>query len=401
MIGTPGFVGERLAQAREARGLTAVSLAELIGVKSANISNYERGRQSPSPDVMERIVSVLNQPLAFFLRSMPSTPQREDIWWRAMSAATKSARSRAHARHAWLREIVSYLTEYVDFPQVNLPDFQLPRDVQQITSELIEEVATECRRFWKLGLGPIADIVLLLENNGVVVSRGELEAESLDAYSQRPADCDHPFVFLGSDKASAVRSRHDASHELGHLILHQNVEAKSIRNPVLFALIEKQAHRFAAAFNLPAESFADQLWAPTLDAFLALKPHWKVAISAMIMRSEQLGILSEEQTRRAFINMSRRGWRKQEPLDERIVAEKPRLLRRSFELLVNEGIKTPEQIVSDLALNPSDIESLGCLDAGYLSGEAPEIAAMPQLREEMRPKSGTTGTLIRFVPRKG
>ena len=395
MIGTPGFVGERLTQAREARGLTAVSLAELIGARRTSISNYESARQSPSPEIMERIAIVLNQPVAFFLRPVPA--QNEDIWWRAMSAATKSARARACARHAWLREIIGYLSAYVDFPEVNLPEFNLPTDVQLITSGMVEEIATECRQFWKLGNGPVADILLLIENNGIIASRGELEAESLDAYSQRPNDSGHPLVFLGSDKASAVRSRHDASHELGHLILHRHIDAKAIRNPALFKLIEQQAHRFAAAFNLPAQGFAQQLWTPNLDAFLALKPHWKVAISAMIMRCEHLSIITEEQARRLWINMSRRGWRRQEPLDDRIPPEQPRVLKRSIELLVNEGIKTPEQIVIDLSLNAADIEALACLESGYLSGQAPDVAAMPQLREELRP----TGNVIRFMPKRG
>jgi Zn-dependent peptidase ImmA (M78 family)/transcriptional regulator with XRE-family HTH domain len=399
MIGTPGFVGERLIQAREARGLTAVSLAELIEVRSTSISNYECGRQSPQPEVLERLAITLNQPISFFLRAMPPGGV-EDIWWRAMSSATKSARARAQARHAWLREIVAYLNDYVDFPSANLPEFNLPTDVQKITTKMIEDVATECRQFWKLGTAPIADIVLLMENNGIIVSRGELEAESLDAYSQRPKESGHPIVFLGSDKASAVRSRHDASHELGHVILHRHVDAKSIRNPVLFKLIENQAHRFAAAFNLPAGGFADQLWAPTLDAFLALKPHWKVAVAAMIMRCEQLGIISEEQARRSWINMSRRGWRKQEPLDDRLVPEEPRLLRRSFELLIDEGIKTAEQIQSDLMLNPADIESLACLPSGYLSGHGPDVVALPQLREGLRSETGT-GRVIRFTPKRG
>ncbi|MCA1594757.1 MAG: ImmA/IrrE family metallo-endopeptidase [Acidobacteria bacterium] len=195
---------------------------------------------------------------------------------------------------------------------------------------------------------------------------------------------------------SAVRSRHDASHELGHLILHRNVDVKNIRNSALFKLIETQAHRFAAAFNLPAKGFSDQLWAPTLDAFLALKPHWKVSIAGMIKRCEQLGILSEEQGRRSWINMNRRGWRTEEPLDSRIVAEKPRLLRRCFELLVDEGIKSQEQIVSDLALNARDIEALACLDSGYLSSDNKRVATMPQLKEQL--KTHTTGNLLRFVP---
>jgi Zn-dependent peptidase ImmA (M78 family)/transcriptional regulator with XRE-family HTH domain len=397
MIGTPGFIGERLMQAREARGLNATSLAEMIGVKSANISHYEHGKQSPSPEVMERIVHVLNQPLSFFLK--PVVCYSDDgIWWRAMHSATKTARGRAEARYQWLREIVSYLYDYVDFPAVNLPDFHLPLDVHRISAEMIEEIATECRRFWNLGNGPIADTVLLMENNGIIVSKGDLVAEHLDAFSQWPSDADRPFVFLGADKASAVRSRHDAAHELGHLILHKGMDRKSIGNPITFKLIEEQAHRFASAFNLPASGFAEHLWSPSLDAFLALKPHWKIAIAAMIMRCQQLGILTEEQAKRSWINLSRRGWRKQEPLDERLVPEKPRLLRRSFELLVNEGIKTPEQIVSDLCMNASDIEALACLESNYLSGLAPDVVAMPQLRDEIRSQGG--GNLLRFVPRK-
>lgn len=394
---TPGFLGARLVQAREARLLTATSLAEMIGVKSANISHYEHGKQSPSPEVMERIADILNQPVAFFMRPMPNYDK--ELWWRAMSSATKGARARAQARHSWLREIVAYLSDYVDFPAINIPNFNLTGDVQTINTEMIEEIASQCRAFWKLGDGPIADVVLLLENNGAILSKGELVAESLDAFSQWPTDSSHPFIFLGGDKASAVRSRHDASHELGHLILHRNVDVKAIRNPALFKLIESQAHRFSGAFNLPAKGFADQLWAPTLDAFLALKPHWKTSIAGMIKRCEHLGILSEEQGRRAWINMNRRGWRKEEPLDNRIVPEKPRLLRRSFELLVDEGIKTPQQIVSDLALNPRDIEALACLDSGYLSGEIQRVTTMPQLKEEVKTQTGT-GNLIRFAPRK-
>jgi Zn-dependent peptidase ImmA (M78 family) len=205
-------------------------------------------------------------------------------------------------------------------------------------------------------------------------------------------------MFLGADKASAARSRHDASHELGHLILHRHIKAAAIRNPAQFKLIEEQAHRFATAFNLPAKGFTDQLWAPTLDAFLALKPHWKVSIGAMIMRCAQLEILNDVQQKRAWINMNRKGWRTCEPLDDRMPAEQPRLLRRSFELLVKEGIKTPDQVVSDLCLNPRDIESLACLDRGFLSGE-PDQVAMPQIRQDLMLKTGT-GNVVPFAPRR-
>src|SRR6266849_9103239 len=110
MIGTPGFKGRRLTQAREARGLTAVALAEMIGVKGANISHYEHGKQTPSPEVMDRISQVLNCPPAFFLREFKLLDD-SCIWYRSMSAATKMARVRAEARFTWLKEIVGYLGE--------------------------------------------------------------------------------------------------------------------------------------------------------------------------------------------------------------------------------------------------------------------------------------------------
>ena len=37
-LGTPGFVGPRLREAREGRGLTAMSLAELLGITRSAIS---------------------------------------------------------------------------------------------------------------------------------------------------------------------------------------------------------------------------------------------------------------------------------------------------------------------------------------------------------------------------
>ena len=67
-VGSPGFVGNRLREAREARQMTAATLAELIGVTPAGISVYERGHNTPSPDVLNRIAKALRFKTAFFFR---------------------------------------------------------------------------------------------------------------------------------------------------------------------------------------------------------------------------------------------------------------------------------------------------------------------------------------------
>ena len=279
--GTPGFVGERLASARLARGLTATSLAELVGIHSANIHNYEHNKQSPSPKVLRGLSETLNVPQAFFLKEVPRLSTGR-LFYRSMSSATKTARAKAEQRFQWLKEIVAYLSEHVDFPELNVPAFTVPGDVTAITTEQIEDIALECRRIWGLGDGPISDIVMALENNGVFVTRTNLDAEKLDAFSQWDDALESPFVVLNSDKASAVRSRFDAAHELGHLVLHRMIGERQIRTPRFFSLMERQAHRFAGAFLLPEKGFLSEVWTPSIDAFRALKSHWKAAIGLMI-----------------------------------------------------------------------------------------------------------------------
>jgi Zn-dependent peptidase ImmA (M78 family)/DNA-binding XRE family transcriptional regulator len=387
-VGTPGFIGSRLTEAREARGLSQTSLAQLIDVKVTSVSQYEHGKQSPSPEVMETICDKLNFDLRFFLR--PSIEhQRNCINYRSMHSATKAARIKAERRFEWLKETVWYLREYLDMPNLNIPAFTLP-EPEQITNEQIEEAAEQCRLFWQLGFDVIEDVVLILENNGVVVTRTALEAETLDAFSQWCVQDSTPYIVLGADKGSASRSRFDAAHELGHLILHRNVEARKINNSVIHRIMEQQAHRFAAAFLLPAKSFANEIWSPTLDGFAVMKKYWKVSIGTMISRCEQLEIFNEEQARRCWINMGRRGWRVKEPLDDQLPPEEPRLVKRSIQMLIDEGIKTREQIISELRLPAADIEDLAGLPRGYFNGLEVIRQVEPRLKrsEEIRAISG-------------
>jgi Zn-dependent peptidase ImmA (M78 family)/DNA-binding XRE family transcriptional regulator len=391
-IGTPGFVGARLVEAREARGLTATSLAELIGINSQNISQYERGKQSPSPEIMDKICEKLNLDKRFFLRP-PRDHQTDRIHFRSMSAATKSARVKAIRRFGWLKEIVWYQREHLELPRLNLPVFEVPSDATKIHTDLIEEIAIECRRYWQLGDGPISDVVLTLENNGVIVSSAKFEVESLDAFSQWCVEDSTPYVILGTDKQSAARLRFNAAHELGHLVLHRCIDKKQMNSLALHPLLEEQAHRFASAFLLPAGRFTEEIWAPTLEGLKALKPYWRTSIQAMIMRCEQLGILGQQQSRRLWIYLNRKGWKKEEPYDDQIEPERPRLLRRSFQMLVEEGIKTRDQIVYDLRLTPSDMEEMAELQLGFFSGL--NFVVGPKIREITSARIGNGG-VIRF-----
>src|SRR5258708_2674010 len=193
----------RLKEARQARGYTAVALADLIGVTRSAVSHYERGEQSPRPEVMRKIEEALDLPPQFFWR-VPAKHRIRHLFWRSLSAATKSARVRAQSRYIWLEDIVRYLREYVNFPSVNFPDFATPKKPASISSELIEELAGKTRQFWKLGNGAISNVVWLLENNGAVIARTKLEANTLDAFSEWHAAEGVPYFVLGADKKVAA-----------------------------------------------------------------------------------------------------------------------------------------------------------------------------------------------------
>jgi len=362
---TLGFIGARLKEAREARRLTACSLADLIGISRAAIYQYETGINSPRPEITEKLASTLLVPVPYFRYA--NEIKTGKIFYRSMSAATKADRLRGEARYRWLRMILIYLSDYLKFPDIDFPQLNMPVNPNTISNEQIEDIAIQTRNFFGLSNVPINNLILLLENHGAMVTYDDLYADTLDAFSDILSNPDvPPYIILGADKAISVRSRFDAAHELGHKILHKNIEPSTLNRKADHSLIEKQAHRFAAAFLLPADAFASDFYSSNLDTLLNLKSKWKSSIAMMIKRAGDLNFISSEQEKSLWINLSKRGWKTKEPLDDEIKIEQPQLIKRAFEMLVNEKIKTKQEILSQIPLSPIDIEKLAGLNKGYL-----------------------------------
>jgi Zn-dependent peptidase ImmA (M78 family)/transcriptional regulator with XRE-family HTH domain len=365
---TPGFIGARLREARDVRSISAVSLSEIVEVSPQAISQYENGRSSPSPEVLRRIADAVNLPVSFFTKPLREF-ERGTIFYRSMSSATKASRARAERRFAWMRDIENYLSDYVEFPAVNVPDLGLPDDPMLLSDDDIELAAEQVRVHWGMRNGPIANMVTLLENQGAIVGRDRLNAETLEGLSE-VAD-GRPFVLIGVDKGTPARWRFDAAHELGHILLHRRLAPELLLRPEHYKRIEQQAHRFAAAFLLPTAEFGDDFFTVNLDALLALKPKWKVSVAMMIMTAQHAGFITEDSTRRLWINYSRHGWRRHEPYDDTMEIEEPRLLRRAVELTVGSGTQSADDITTALSLPAHDVETVCHLPRGYLTNFAP------------------------------
>lgn len=387
--GTPGFHGERLREAREARGLTAATLSGLISVTRAAVSQYESGTQSPAPHIMQAISRVLNLPVDFFLSASPVSPA-DVVFYRSMSSAAKRARTRAERRYGWLRQVVAFLRGYIQFPAVRFPLFDVPSDPATISEETIETLASTTRRHFALGDGPVSNIAWLLENHGAVLTRYDLDAKPLDAFSEWRNDEQLPYIILNAAKESAARSRFDVAHELGHMVLHRHLARLPQREDHQFKLIEHQANRFASAFLLPAEAFRSDMGFVTLDRCVALKSKWRVSVQAMLMRARQIDAVSKDQEQRLWMNLGRRKWRTREPLDDSLPPEHPKFLAKSLELLVRENVVDPLDIPRRLSLAPSDVEELTGVPTGFLGVSGPRIKLLGDEEEHnvvpFRPK---------------
>jgi len=303
----------------------------------------------------------------------------------------------ARVRLNWVAEMASILGQWVNWPKVNVPS--IPEELfLKITDGEIETLATECRKTWKLGMGPIADVVLTLENAGVIFARDEIGHLKMDGVSHWSQLDDRPYVFVSADKANGIRNRFDAAHELGHLVLHRNVDEPTFKQH--YKEIERQADLFAGCFLLPAESFSAEISWPTLETLLSLKPRWKVSVAAMIMRCYQLDIIDDDQKLRLFKGRSARGWTKGEPYDNQFPFEEPRLLNRAVNMLIDQNVLSRSELSHTLGLSEYLIESLSGLPKGFFSPKSAEsnlVELKALLKESVRKStSGNGGNVLDF-----
>jgi Zn-dependent peptidase ImmA (M78 family)/DNA-binding XRE family transcriptional regulator len=375
----------RLEQALAARGLTKGQLASLVGVSASTVTKWCRSGQGPEAETFERVASVLNVQAEWLTR--PVLRPITTPLYRKNSSALKAGLAKLGARTEWGQEIAVRLAEQVDYPDLALPErgFTEP---EQILSSDIEAVAEECRELWQLGQAPIQDLMLAAEGAGIIVFREETDVAVVEGLSCWSSELEgRPLIHLSADKANGFRGRFDLAHEIGHLILHKHMEQRP-EDKERYKLMERQAHQFAGALLLPAETFTSDVRVPiNLDNLLILKQRWGASVGAMLMRLHALKLLSDDDKLALFKRRSARWGAKAEPGDDVWAPEKPRLLKRTVELLVREGVLPVDRVTPFLGLSAHDVIQLCGLDPSYFSapGRVVELATLRSARATNEP----------------
>ena len=371
-VGTPGFIPERLIEARAARRIPSQkALAALISVTPGSVSKWESGTHAPDAEALSVLADKLQVRREFFLR--PVFTSERPLFYRTLSSTLVRDLNYQESQMRWLKEVASVVGHYVDFPDLDIPDVLSGSSYKQLRDDDIERIALDLRKHWNLGEGPCTDVVALLERIGCIVGSVEMGTAKLDGLCSWSRDEDRPHILLSTDKMSFPRRQMDAAHELGHAILHGAVSASELKKDLKY--IETQAFRFASAFLMPSTTYPYQVRTPSIASLLMLKERWRVSVKAQIMRLAQLDMIPDDHKGSLYKLHSAKGWNKGEPLDDNWALTSPRLLHEGLNLIVESGVRSKSDLLSvEFTMQPGDIENIASLPAGWFSKEGEVIA---------------------------
>lgn len=318
--------GERIKQVRELNGWTQTEVAKRFEVTQPFIAQVENGWSKAPDDFIQSFVFRTGFPFHFF-----ETPPETDfplgsLLFRARADMTEREQKAVH-RHAQMAyEVMRRMLTGRAVQEVPMRVPNVPGDPERAASIARSE----------LGLSPdqpIKHVIHTMESAGVLVIALPRAFEKGDAFSVWGFSDDRnrrPIVILSSSRP-ADRVRLSAAHELGHLVMHQPLPASPS--------IHSEADRFAGAFLLPPDAMRQEVGGTTtLETFLNLKVKWGVSVQALIVRANELALITPRKYRTLFQRLSARGWRMHEPLSSQVPLERPRAVRQTAELLYGRRI---------------------------------------------------------------
>jgi Zn-dependent peptidase ImmA (M78 family) len=298
--------GDRLRLARKRSGLSLRGLANRLkgAVSAQSLGKYERGEMKPGSDALIALSKGLELPISYFMS--PLQVELTGLEFRKKSGT--SAKDRAWVEAEVLHQVERYLT-IEQVLGLESADWNNPLSAQRRVTALeqAEELADQVREKWLLGRDPIPNMTELLEHHGIKVLLLSLPkgVHGLTCLVRRPGHRDVPCIVINRND-TLERRRLTLAHELFHLLADPD-------SPID---LEKAANRFAGAFLMPADQLrqeaGDHRHAVAHEEVMGLKRVYRVAAAAMLVRFEQLGIISQMVMIRAFQTVAK-GWRSEEP----------------------------------------------------------------------------------------
>ncbi len=365
------FYGSKLKFARSLQNYTLAQLGQMISVSRQYLQRLETDPNTyPSNDMIAVLSEILLVEPTFFYSPIRGEVPEEVCHFRKRKTTPLRTQKTALAYGTIFNWLVEFFNSMLELPE----DIITGSTVKNLKN--IEEVSEQCRIDWGLTSdAPIHNVVRIIENYGGIVTTFEGVSDKIDAFSYY---YDRPIVVRNDNKESISRARFDLAHELGHLVLHQDLDAD---NPEL----EDEANHFASAFLLPAISFQREFpksKRTSWEKLIQMKSRWGVSLQAIIRRAYDLKLISAVDYRNSCIYINKKGWRTNEPGEQYLEYEKPEIIPMGFALLRQKGT-TPVQIAKYLHLKPSIFKKFGIeLGIEDISTTDENVVSLEQVRKQ-------------------
>ena len=287
----PAETGERLRLAREGAKITQAAAAQAIGVARTTIVAMEQGERRARISELQQLARLYGTSVNALLRQESVHVDLAPRFRRMVGsdeAAAEAAELMANLAKAEVElENLLGIKRFRNYPPERA---LLPGDVKAQA----EQDATELRQRLGLGIGPVTNVVTLLEMElgvRVYVRRIDGQISGVFAYDDALGAC----ILLNANHPRERRN-HSAGHETAHFIstrrepevLHQD-ETENSRE-------ERYANAFARAFLTPARAVLQKFQEVTAGSERLTRRHviilahfFGVSREAIVRRLEELG----------------------------------------------------------------------------------------------------------------
>lgn len=326
---------------REYLGISQTELASKIeGLSQSNLSKFEKGLLIPSDEVLDRVISFFGFPKGFYNQCIINLS--ENTHFRKRTTISKKQRLEIEYSFRIIGYIVDQMAEALEWPEFSLTPINLE------DGYTTQSVARHTRKSLGIEPGdPIRNINTRLEKNGIIIV--ELDTiEKFDGVSFI-TDGGTPIIVMNQN-FSNDRKRFTLAHELGHIIMHcaGNFPISDIRDK------EDEANKFASELLMPEDYIKDSLRNLRLSELSSLKQYWLTSMSSLMLRAKDLGCIDKNKYQYYNIEFSRKGWRKNEPVNVDI--DSPKLFLMGYKMHKEELDYSVEELADAFNLRVQEIE---------------------------------------------
>lgn len=359
------FNGARLKAARQYNAMTIGDVAQVLNVSTQSISQFENNKAEPKLENVFLLSNLLGFPKEYFYERDDTSVTIGNTYFRSLASSSKKERNAQVERVKLLSKIYRAIQNYITFPEF---------DLESQSDKSPEELAEYVREKWDLGNKPIYNLIDIMEKHGVIITNAFEDNKEIDAYSHVEI-IDHksvPIVILGYE-TNIFRQQFNAAHELGHILTDGQYELEEL-SKAEYRDMEKFMNRFAGALLIPEDILAEDLRGNgKLDIryYIELKKKYRVSAQALIVRANQIGVLSANQYQYLMKQMSQHGYRTNEPLDDAYQLILPRYLKQAMTMIKRDkkisGSEFMHMLKSmQLSIHASMVERLLNLEEGFL-----------------------------------